>query len=184
MNESEEGVTLDAGFVKDVLSFYYPYKRQFAKPIFDMTDHIDFSNPDNRVPMKLFNEVCAWVEKNIGSASITQLGSALGERAYDDMKKGGGLEDDVSPLAILTELARLASTLIHDPFNRGWEILGHSADEVVMRRTQTFNCMLQESLLKSMVARSGVKAVRVNHEHCTRRNDEFCDYRIQWLDLS
>ena len=183
MNESEQGVTIVAGFVNDVLNFYEPYKQQFAKPIFDMTEHIDFTDPGNLVPMKLYNDICTWVEKNIGAASIAQLGKAIGERAYDHIEQSGGLGENVSPLEILTELKRAASALIQDPLDRGWEIVEHGDSHIVMRRTQTFNCILQESLLKSFVARTGVKGVQVTHERCTRKNDEYCDYRIQWLDL-
>ena len=184
MNESEQGVTLVCGFVNDILSFYEPYKQQFAKPIFDMTAHIDFADPGKQVPMKLYNDVCTWVEKNIGSSSIRQLGTAIGDRAYDHMKQSGGLGDKVTPLEILTALKNTASALIQDPLNRGWEIIEQGNDHIVMRRTQTFNCILQESLLKSLVARTGVKGVQVTHERCVRRKDEYCDYRIQWLDLS
>jgi hypothetical protein len=169
--------------VQDLLNFYLPYKEQFAKPIFEMTAHIDFTEPGSLVPMKLYNEVCSWVEKNIGTASIAQLGTAIGERAYDHMKQSGGLGEKATPLEILAELKRTASILIQDPLNRGWEFIEKSDTHAVMRRTQTFNCILQETLLKSLVTRSGVKGVRVVHERCTRNHDEYCDYRIEWLNF-
>ena len=100
------------------------------------------------------------------------------------MNQSGELGEKVSPLRILTELKAAASALIQDPLKRGWEIIEHGEHHVVMRRTQTFNCILQVTLLKSLVARTGVKGVQVNHERCTRKGDEYCDYRIRWLEIS
>lgn len=53
-------------------------------------------------------------------------------------------------------------------------------ERLVMRRTQTFNCLLQEGLLLSLVERTGVLTAQVVHRSCTRKGAEFCEYEMAW----
>lgn len=42
-------------------------------------------------------------------------------------------------------------------------------------RPRTFNCILQEGLLLSLVERTAVLMPSVSHSACTRRGDPFCE---------
>ena len=60
-------------------------------------------------------------------------------------------------------------------------IAAWNEQRAVMRRTQTFNCILQEGLLLSFVERTGVLLPKVEHKRCTRKGAEFCEYEVTWL---
>ena len=168
-----------SGFVFDVLSEYQGM-RKVCRPAFEMASDLDHQRPDEFVPIAIYNEICGWIEENIGAASIRTAGRAIGERAYAQMAPAVK-DEKVSPLAILRELQRVASLVIRDPKRRGWEIVKHGDDFVRMRRTQTFNCTLQEGLLLSLVERTGVLMPAVNHSRCTRQGDDYCEYAVTWL---
>ncbi|MEM1413511.1 MAG: hypothetical protein AAGH15_01355 [Myxococcota bacterium] len=179
MDDSTEGVTLLSGFVFDVLAEFEDMRRICA-PAFDMAAHLDRERPGDPCPMQLYNDVCAWIENEVGAASIRRAGAAIGARAFARMSDQGQIAER-TPLAIMRALQWAADTMIQDPKGRGWEILDHQPTSLRMRRTQTFNCVLQEGLLLSMLERAEVLMPSVEHVRCTRRGDEFCEYELRWL---
>jgi hypothetical protein len=178
MNESTEGVTLLTSFVFDVLREYEAMQK-VCRPAFDMAKDLDRS-PGVYCSMNIYNDVCTWIEQNIGSASIRKAGIAIGSRIYDNIIAQSKIKD-ATPLAMMESLKWAASVMIRDPQGRGWEIYECQATSLVMRRTQTFNCVMQEGLLLSLVDRTGVLGPDVEHRACTRRGDEFCEYRLSWF---
>ncbi len=181
MNNSTRDVTLYSGFIFDLLSSYEGSRASFAAPLFEMAEHLDPDNLTQLVPIKLYNEMCRWIETTLGAASLRKAGVEIGNRAYDYLTQGDLLAPDPSPLQIMQGLQHAANTMIQDPAGREWEIREVQEDRIVMRRTQTFNCILQEGLLKSLVARTGVDLPNAQHIACTKRGAEFCDYAVTWL---
>jgi hypothetical protein len=179
MDNSTEGVTLLAGFVHDILAEYRHMKRVCA-PAFDMAKPVEHAKPDDWCSIDIYNGVCTWIEDNIGAMSIRQAGVAIGRRVYANIVENGKMKDP-TPLAIMQALKWAASVMIKDPKGRGWEILAHDDHSVTMRRTQTFNCPMQEGLLVALVERTGVEGPDVDHYKCTKRHDEFCEYKLTWL---
>jgi hypothetical protein len=179
MDHSTENVTLLTGFVFDVLREYEHMKR-VCGPAFELARDLDPDHPEQLCSIDIYNDVCTWIERNIGEASIRKAGIAIGERAYKNIVAQNKMKDP-TPLGIMEALKWAASTMIQDPKGRGWTILSHDDNDIVMRRTQTFNCVLQEGLLESLVERTDVQGVDVEHVRCVRKGDEFCDYRITWL---
>ena len=179
MDDSTEDVTLLSGFVFDVLQEYEGMKRICA-PIFSIAEKLDRAKPEQLTAMSTYNEICDWVEANVGRASIRDAGRAIGNRAFDSMVKSGTLPD-TSPSSMMQALKWAASTMIQDPKRRGWDIQEDSPRKIVMKRTQTFNCVLQEGLLLSLLERTGVLMPSVRHATCTRQGDEFCTYELTWL---
>ncbi len=179
MDNSEEDVTLLSGFVFDVLGEYKDMRR-LCKPIFNLADALDASHPEYLCSIRLYNLVCTKIEEQFGPSSVRNAGRAIGERAYGRMTQDGTLGANPTPLRILSELKRVASRMIQDPKKRGWEVLGDGPAHVLMRRTQTFNCILQEGLLLALVEKTGVLMPRIDHARCTRRKDPFCEYRVEW----
>ncbi len=181
MDNSTKGVTLYCGFISDLLGCYEKSRSTFAKGLFEMAEGLDLSEPTRPVSMKLYNDMCQWIEDNLGSASLRRAGAAIGARAYDQMVATGVISAAPSPLEIMEALKTVASVMIQDPKGRGWEVLRHMDDRLWMRRTQTFNCILQEGLLRSLVEHSGAMAVSIRHSPCTRKEADFCEYEITWM---
>lgn len=179
VDESTEGVTLLSGFLFDVLEEFHEM-RGVCAPAFAMVKDLDPKATDTWVSMQLYNDLCAWLETNIGRATIRRAGEAIGRRAFSAIVEAGKLENP-TPLAMMESLRWAASTMIRDPKERGWEIVASDDNKITMRRTQTFNCVLQEGLLLSLVEKCGVLMPSVAHRKCTRRGGDFCEYDLTWL---
>lgn len=182
MNQSTDGVTLDAGFVADLLELYEG--KPVARELLAMTAGAKLADPGARVPMKLYNDMCAWIEQKLGPANLRKAGETMGTRVYDHVVASGRLTSTPTPVELLRELARSTRALIRDPQGRGWEILEEGAGRMVMRRTQTFHPVLQEGLLKALVARSGRRMARVQYVQRVQEGAEFDDYEVTWMELA
>ena len=181
MNPSTKDVTLYSGFIFDVLSEYRAMER-VCRPAFEMARHLDPNDPLHLAPISTYNAICDWIEKNVGVASIRDAGRAIGARVYARMVKDAKLGSAPPPSAILHELRRVASVMIQDPLHRGWEIVEDLPRRIVIRRTQTFNCMLQEGLLLALVEKTSVLMPAARHLRCTRAGAPYCDYEVTWIE--
>lgn len=181
MDESTEGVTLYAGFIFDLLDCFPGAEKTFAKDLYAMAEDLDPEQPTASVPFELYNRMCGWIEQRLGPATLRKAGSKIGERAYGQMLEVQGMPERPGPTRILEGLKHAADAMIQDPKGRGWTIVESADDRMLMRRTLSFNCILQEGLLQSLVTRTGVSLPRVRHARCTRRGDEFCEYEVTWL---
>lgn len=180
MDESTDGVTLYAGFIFDVLA-EYESMGQLCAPAFALADGIDPTQPTNQVPMAIYNQICDWIETNLGVASIREAGRAIGGRIFEQMERSGSIGLAAQPVEVLEGLKAAADVMIQDPRGRGWQIVQSDSRSCRLRRTQTFNCMLQEGLLSKLVERSAVASVEVDHVCCSRRGDTFCEYVVKWI---
>ncbi|HEU4536813.1 MAG TPA: hypothetical protein VFS00_21975 [Polyangiaceae bacterium] len=182
MDHSTRDVTILSGFLFDVASQYQG--RQVFHEIDDLLRGFDPRRPEVWAPISTYNRVCEWVEQRVGSTSVQRAGEVIGGRLYEHIEREGLLSERPAPGALLRELQRLAGVLIRDPHGRGWQIIEEQPYEAVARRTQTFNCTLQEGVLRALLERAGVNSVLVEHVRCTRRGDPYCDYRLSWLPPS
>jgi len=180
MDDSTDGVTLYASFVFAVVDPFRDVQRHCA-PLFEMVRGIDPGEPKRLVPMAVYNDVCAWIEQNLGVASVRAAGSAIGRGAFQRLRREGEIGAEATPAEALAALARAVLTTVQDPKRRGWDILEANDGYVVIRRTQSFNCVMQEGVLLSLVEGTGVTMPRVEHLRCTRRGEEFCEYEVRWL---
>ena len=180
MDESTDGVTTYTAFVFFILDQYRGMERVCA-PLFAMTRHLDRTTPYALVPISLYHDVCNWIEDNLGVASVRDAGRKVGAQVLAHMRTTGTIGTRYTPNEVLDELTRSARVGVQDPRGRGWELLDSTGGRVVMRRTQTFHCILQEGLLLSLVEPSGVLMPRVDHRACTRRQAPFCEYEVRWL---
>ncbi|HVJ89094.1 MAG TPA: hypothetical protein VM580_04765 [Labilithrix sp.] len=176
MDPSTQGVTLMSEFVLDILA-EYEHVRDVCAPAFEMARSV---KPGGWVRIDLYNDVCSWIEENVGSVSMRQTGIAIGARAYEAILKSGTITAP-TPLAMMEALRWAATVTVRDPRGRGWEIIESTDKSVTMRRTQTFNCTVQEGVLVSFIEKTGVEGIDVDHYTCTRRGDEFCQYRLTWV---
>jgi len=179
MDDSTNDVTVYSAFVFVILDQYRGMERVCA-PIFEMTRDLDRNDPMKPIPIALYNDVCAWVEENLGAASIREVGRAIGLQCVQFMQKNTAIPHP-TPHDILEELTRAVCIGVQDPRGRGWEMREAMEGRIVMRRTQTFNCIMQEGLLLALVEHCGVLMPRVDHRACTRHQAEFCDYEVRWL---
>ncbi len=182
MNNSTEGVTLYAGFISDLLLNYQENKNTFAAGLFELTKNTDLSDPTARVPIKLYNDMADWIIKNLGPASLRKAGEVVGARAHLQMVQGRHIGPNSTPQDILQALKEIADIMVQDPLGRGWTILEKGEKHVVMRRTQTFNPVLQEGLLKALVTQhSEANFVIVKYLKSVRQGDEFDEFEITWI---
>ncbi len=182
MDHSTRDVTLLSGFLFDVARAYRG--RSIFHEIDVLLRDFDPDRPDDWVPISAYNRLCEWVEQRVGSVSIQRAGEAIAARAYGHMLREGGLGERPAPGEVLREAERFARVLIHDPKGRGWQVLEERGFEAVVRRTQTFNCTLQEGVLRALLEQAGFASVLVEQARCVRRGDPYCDYRVSWLPPS
>ncbi|MCC5920241.1 MAG: hypothetical protein LAT68_08555 [Cyclobacteriaceae bacterium] len=180
MNTSTEGVTLNAAFLNDVLNLY-DGKPSEMRVLQNMCADHDLSKPDNKVPMKVYNEMCDWIEKEIGPINTKKLGRKIGNTAYGAMVQFGMIDPQPKPEEIMKALAQVASTMIQDPEGRGWEIVSSGNKEIIMRRTQTFNSTLQFGLLDELMRKTTASMPKVEFVKEVAKGDEFDEYKITWI---
>lgn len=181
MNITTEKVTLYAVFVNDILNLYRDKKDAFAQPLFQMTQGYDLSAPFNKVPMDLYNEMCSWLEQELGPANLRKVGVQIGETVFDALSGSGSLPANPQPLDLLNGLVYAAANMIQDPEGRGWQVLEAKDKRIVMRRTQTFNSILQLGLLRGLVQKTGVKLVEVKYLRSVAEGADYDDYLVTWM---
>lgn len=181
MNVTTKKVTLYAVFVNDVLNLYRDKKDAFAQPLFQMAKDYDLSDPFNKVPMDLYNEMCNWLEQELGPANLRKVGVRIGETVFEALSKSGSLPANPQPIDLLNGLVYAAANMIQDPKGRGWEVLENRNRHIVMRRTQTFNSVLQLGLLRGLVQKTGVRLVEVKYLRSVAEGADYDDYLITWM---
>jgi hypothetical protein len=179
VNTSTQGVTLISSFVFDVLSEYQNV-RKLCGPAFELAAGLDPSRTDEWCSIDVYNGVCRWIEENVGSSSVRRAGAAVGARLFERMRTRG-LAVHAEPIDVLTMLAATATQVVRDPLHRGWEVEQRDPRLIEMRRTQTFNCILQEGLVLALVEKTGVLMPSVRQVRCTRQEDEYCEFEVRWL---
>ncbi|MDW7692542.1 hypothetical protein R9C00_12600 [Flammeovirgaceae bacterium SG7u.111] len=178
MNTSVKDVTLNAVFVSDILSYY---DKESYQDLHAMAEGTDLSDPNGKVSMELYNNLCAWIEENLGKFNLIIVGRKIGETVYETFRKFNMLQENATPIDAMNALKMVASSMIQDPEGRGWEIISFDKKEIVMRRTQTFNSKLQLGLLDGLVRKTNVSGVKVDYLHETALGAEYDDYIISWL---
>ncbi|MCS7004680.1 MAG: hypothetical protein NZM38_05080 [Cytophagales bacterium] len=179
MNNSTDDVTLYAMFVSDILAVYKD-KQDIAEPIFKMAEPYDLSNPLNLVPIELYNNICEWIENNLGPANLKVIGSRIGEKIYDMLLEMKIIHENSTPEEVIRALVHATQIMIQDPLKRGWEILEVKKNSIRLRRTQTFNGILQLGLLRTLVQKTGCLLVNVEYIKRVSEGDEFDEYLISW----
>jgi hypothetical protein len=183
MNNSTQGVTLFAVFLNDVLKNYEDQKDLY-KDLFDMTKGYDLSDPFNKVPMQLYNDCCAWIEKELGKFNLIRVGKNIGETVWSTLQANNMIQAEANPLEIMQALKIAADNMIQDPEGRGWNILEPTSNSLVMQRTQTFNSKLQFGLLQGLVSKSpGITDVEVTYRKNIDEGDAFDEYLVKWANL-
>lgn len=178
MNLSIEGVTLNAAFINDILGYY---DKDEYKALHAIADGYDLSKPDNRVPMKVYNDLCNWIENGLGKFNLIRVGRKIGETVYQVFLQFNMINENATPSDIMKALKIAASTMIQDPEGRGWEIITDEPKKIVMRRTQTFNNQLQLGLLDGLARKSIAAGIKVDFCKEIELGDEFDEYEITWL---
>ncbi len=131
--------------------------------------------------MQLYNDMCAWIENELGKFNLIVVGRKVGETAYQGMIDNGLIKKGATPFQIMEGLVKVANEMIQDPEKRGWEIVKCEKNNVTMRRTQTFNRNLQLGLLDGMVRKSGVVGVKVDYSKSIETGAVYDEYLITWI---
>lgn len=181
MNPTTQHVTLYAVFLNDILNLYRDKKDQFAQPLFEMTRPYDLSDPFNKVPLDLYNQMCDWLEQELGPANLRKVGVQIGETVHEALTNSGSLPANPKPIDLLNGLVYAAANMIQDPEGRGWEVLESKERSIVMRRTQSFNSILQLGLLRGLVQKTGARVVEVKYLRSVAQGADYDDYLITWM---
>jgi hypothetical protein len=179
MDNSTEGVTLIAAFISDVINLFEGKSDQVI--LKNMAADLDLSDPMNQVPMETYNKMCDWIETQVGQANARLLGRKIGETAYGSMLALEMVNDQTTPSEMMKALQLVAITVIKDPKNRGWEILEDNPKEILMRRTQTFNRILQLGLLDTLIRKTKVLSPAVDFSKEVSKGNAYDEYLITWL---
>ena len=181
MNHSTKDVTLWAAFILDIL-------REVKKLNYDTSnlekicEAQDLSSPYNLIPIQVYNDMCTWVEEQLGSKVIIQVGKSVGETVYNTLKENTIIDEHSTPLEIMEALMVAAESMIHDPEGRGWEVMNQGEGFILMRRTQTFNGRLQFGLLEGLVSKvPSVNRIEVGYAQEIAQGAEFDEYLIKWI---
>lgn len=179
MDTSTDGVTLHNGFVKDLLDAIGsgPYTRAALQ----LVEHVDLETPNQFVPIAAYNDLCEWIVREIGPATLRDAGRFVGRRAFEAMESFGSVSRADGPIEVLRALKVAADTMISDPKGRGWTILEEEPRRAVLRRTQTFHPVLQEGLLPEIVNLSDqVTLAQVRYLRSVAEGAEYDDYEVWW----
>jgi len=179
MDTSTENVSICAVFVTDILSMYEDKKAEYPD-LFSFAQGHDLSDPFDHVPMVVYNNICNWVEKNLGRASTKRLGREIGKTVFTTLQQNKLISANLHPHEIMEALAEVTSQMINDPQNRGWQILEKTDKSILMRRTLTFNSILQFGLLESLVFKSKVFSPLVELVKSVEKGDNYDEYLITW----
>ncbi|MEO1050976.1 MAG: hypothetical protein AAFX87_10120 [Bacteroidota bacterium] len=180
MDNSTDNVTLIAAFIQDIIH-QYDGKPEFQGRLKKMAQGFDQAEPTQHVPIKVYNDMCDWIETQIGEINAKILGRKIGNTAYQSMLELNMVSPDSTPFEIMEALKNVAHSVINDPKQRGWEIIDKGNKHITMRRTQTFNSTLQFGLLDELIRKSKVIAPSVSYQSSVLAGDEFDEYKITWL---
>ena len=180
MNLSTENVTIYGVFICDILKHYDDKKEQYH-PLFDMARSADLSQPFNKVPMQLYNDMCTWIENELGKFNLIVVGRKIAETAYQGMIDHALITKGANPFQIMEGVVKVANEMIQDPEKRGWEIVKCEKNSIIMRRTQTFNRNLQWGLLDGLIRKSGVGGVKVDYAKSIETGAAYDEYLITWI---
>lgn len=181
MDYSTKGVTLIAAFVQDILKEVKKVSPESIPKLMVFAEGYDIERPFQHVPIDIYNNMCTWVEENLGQNSLIQIGFNVGQTVFTSLNENKLIDIDSKPIEIIEGLEIVASSLIIDTKERGWEILKHDTSSILMRRTQTFNSVLQLGLLQGLVERSQhANDVKVSYQKEVTKGDEFDEYLIEW----
>lgn len=179
MDDRTEGVTLFNGFISDVLDCFadeqaqHPQLAKLGAPYLGLP-------PDHLSSMQAYNDICDWIEDHLGAAAIIQAGVVIGERVVNFSRAQNMLSDITTPIEMMRHLQMMATQMIQDPHGRGWEIFDVHDNNLFMRRTQTFNCMLQQGLLTGLLRHTTARFPLCRKTACTRLGHAFCEYEVRW----
>ncbi len=180
MNNSTDNVTLYAVFVNEILKLYQDKKEPLYESFFRIVQGYDLSVSLNKVPMQLYNDMCQWLEQELGPANLKKAGMQIAETVYQTLLNTGRLPASPQPIDLVNGLVYTAATMIQDPEGRGWVVLEANPNSILVRRTQTFNSILQLGLLRGLVQKARVRMVEVNYAKSVMRGDEHDEYLISW----
>ena len=179
MDSTTDNVTLFALFINDVIQQFEDRKEEYQS-LFDLTNDHDLTDPYNKVPICVYNQVCAWVGKHLGRYSLIRAGRQVGESIYSTLQKDGRINGRTTPFDMARALQKAALDMVQDPKGRGWDILDNSAYRLTMRRTQSFNSQLQLGLLEGIIRKAGVYQVKVSYLEQVAKGDPFDVYEVTW----
>lgn len=180
MDASVENVTLNAWAVTDILDTYREKRQDYAE-LFEMANGLDLSKPTNKVPIKVYIEMCNWVESKLGKFNLIKIGRSIGESTYGVMLDNKMVSENCTPLDIMKALILTAQKGVQDPKKRGWEIVAFTEKSIIMRKTQVFNAHIQLGLLDALVRKGKVFGVKVDLIKEQSKGADFDEYIITWL---
>ncbi len=176
---------LRSAFVPDLLRNYTLLKDGPLRELFDLAEPCDLGNPDAWVSLELYGRMCAWLEKNIGPASLKASGERTGKRIFNELSAHGRLSSDAGPVDALRAWVHETKALFRDPDNRGWVLQESGAREAVIRCNLRVHPVLQLGIFHGLVSQTGVRFPQVERtSHGTASGEsgrEAEEFKVTWF---
>lgn len=180
MKELIEEVFIDAWAINDIVSCYQDKKADYPD-LFRIVSGYDLSKPTNKIPFKVYVELCSWIEMNLGQFNLIKIGRRIGESTYKLMIENNMAHTESKPLDVMKALVLLAQKGVKDPKRRGWEIVSYTDKSILMRKTQLFNTHIQVGLLDTLIRKCKVYGVQVKLVKEQSNGFDYDEYLITWL---
>ena len=132
MKELIEEIFIDAWAINDIITVIRIKSR--LPDLFQIVSGYDLSKPTNKIPFKVYVELCSWIEKKLGQFNLIKIGRRIGESTYSLMLETNMVNTESKPLDVMKALVLLAQKGVKDPKRRGWEIVSHTDKSIQMRK--------------------------------------------------
>lgn len=180
MNNSTDGVTVLGVFFLDVLNIYKE-KPEIHSELQKIVANIDLSDPNKMQPMIVYNQMLDWIADNLGKANAKIAGKKISNTIHNSLLDLKMISSESTPAEVMQALATVATKVISDPDNRGWEILKSENESLLMRRTQTFNSSVQFGVLEGLLYKcKNIYSPTVTLVKEVEKGDEYDEYLLTW----
>ncbi len=166
MNDMTKSTTLKAAWVTHLLQEI----QQRPEPIdntvlMDYCEAYDLGQSSCMVPLQVYQDICDWIEQELGEQAILEIGFQIGENTFQDLMEEGKIDAQAKPQRLLEELQTTTDTMVRDPRGKNWEIAEIQEQSIKMSLNQNFHSKLQLGLLRGFVQKcTSINEVEVSYQ--------------------
>lgn len=172
--------TCSAVILQKLFNQYKDQSEYIANELKKRINGYDISDPSNRIPLKAFNDIISWIEKELGPANLKIIGKMLGDIAYENLKRKNKLKENLSPEQIINQLLFVMEEIVDDPLKCNWRIVEVQNGFARVKKTQTLNSILQIGIIDAFIRRAGVALPSIRLIRDFEQGPLHDEYEIAW----